>query len=149
MLLLESDVTSMAFVSCSLWSYFIPRFTEVSQWQDVLEQCLQAVENEIAKLTEEKCATERELESLTLQLNTAAQCIRQRDSRYGNDLVLSDEGDSELKNVRNSFIYINFEDFHSGECLDCGLLDCDMAYSWKQKPMFHRDIIYILVFHDG
>ncbi|XP_023703797.1 tektin-B1 isoform X3 [Cryptotermes secundus] len=74
------------------------RFTEVSQWQDVLEQCLQAVENEIAKLTEEKCATERELESLTLQLNTVAECIRQRDSRYGNDLVLSDEGDSELKN---------------------------------------------------
>jgi tektin-2 len=78
----------------------------VSQWQDVLEQCLQAVENEIIKLAEEKCATERELESLTLQLNTVADCIRQRDRRFGNSLVLLDEGDSELNNVRNYFIYI-------------------------------------------
>jgi hypothetical protein len=117
----------MAFVLSSIWAYLIPRFTEVSHWQDVLEQCLQAVENEIAKLTEEKSATERELEALTLQLNTVAECIRQRDGRYGNDLLLSDEGDTELKNVRIYFIYVSFEGLHIGECLGCGLLDCDMA----------------------
>lgn len=94
----------------------IPRFTEVSHWKDVLEQCLQAVGNEITKLSEEKYATERELESLTAQLNTTAECIRQRDSRYGNDLVLSDEGDSELKNVSSSFLY-KCSGFHSGESL--------------------------------
>jgi tektin-2 len=78
----------------------------VSHWKDVLVQSLQTVENEITKLSEEKCATERDLESLTGQLNTTMECIRQRDSRYGNDLVLSDEGDTELKNVRSSFFYI-------------------------------------------
>jgi tektin-2 len=83
----------------------------VSQWQNILEQCLQAVENEMKKLSEEKCATERELESLTAQLNTTAECIRQRDSRYGNDLLLLDDGDSELKNVSTSFIYVSFQVF--------------------------------------
>jgi hypothetical protein len=79
--------------------YFIPRVTEVSQWQEVLEQRLQIVEGEIAELTKEKAATERELESLAADLNTVAGCIRQRDSRYGNDLVSLDEGNVELKNV--------------------------------------------------
>ncbi|KDR14917.1 Tektin-B1 [Zootermopsis nevadensis] len=73
------------------------RVTELSRWQEVLEQCLQAVENETAKLTEEKAITERELEFLVTHLNTVAECIRQRDKRYGNDLVLSDKGDAELK----------------------------------------------------
>jgi tektin-2 len=85
--------------------HFIPRVTELSRWQEVLEKCLQAVKNETAKLTEEKAATERELESLVAHLNIVAECIRQRDSRYGNDLVLFDQGDAELKNVSNSFIF--------------------------------------------
>jgi tektin-2 len=102
--------------------YLIPRAAEVTRWQHVLEQCLQAIENEIAELTEEKSATERELESLTIQLNTVAECIRQRDSRYGNDLVLLDEGDAELKNVSNSFISVSSEIFTVVECLDCGFL---------------------------
>ena len=75
------------------------RVTEVSRWYEVLEQCLQAVNNEIAKLSDEKNETERELENLGNQLSITAECIRQRDSRYGNDLVLLDEGDAELKNV--------------------------------------------------
>jgi tektin-2 len=83
--------------------YFIPRVTEVSRWQDVLEQSLLSVKNEMAKLREEKVATERELESLAVHLNTVADCIRQRDRRYGSDLVLMDEGDVELKNVSNFF----------------------------------------------
>ncbi|PSN41225.1 Tektin-2 [Blattella germanica] len=74
------------------------RVTEVTRWFEVLDQCLQAVNNEIEKLSDEKNATERELEHLGNQLTITAECIRQRDSRYGNDLVLLDEGDAELKN---------------------------------------------------
>jgi tektin-2 len=85
--------------------HFIHRVTEVSRWQEVLERSLHAVENETAKLTEEKAATERELESLSVHLNTVAECMRQRDSRYGNDLVRFDQGDVELKNVSNSSVF--------------------------------------------
>lgn len=84
---------------------FLPRVAEVSQWQDVLEQCLLSVKNEITKLREEKAATERELESLAVPLNTVADCIRQRDRRYGSDLVLMDKGDVQLKNV-SIFLFV-------------------------------------------
>jgi tektin-2 len=88
-------------------THFIPRVTELSRWQEVLEQCLQAVKNEMAKLTEEKGATERELESLVTPLNILAECIRQRDSRYGNDLVRFDQADAELKNVILLFLKLH------------------------------------------
>jgi tektin-2 len=101
--------------------YFFSRVTEVSRWQDVLEQCLLSVKKEIAKLREEKAATERELESLGVHLNTVADCIRQRDRRYGSDLVLMDEGDVELKNVSDVFIHMKVACFHS----DVSLLECD------------------------
>jgi hypothetical protein len=94
----------IALVTCSLQMYFPPRVTEVSRWQEVLEQCLLSVKNEIAKLREEKAATERELESLAVHLNTAADCIRQRDRRYGSDLVLMDKGDVQLRKVSIFFL---------------------------------------------
>jgi len=96
----------IALVTCSLQMYFLPRVTEVSRWQEVLEQCLLSVKNETAKLREEKAATERELESLAVPLNTVANCIRQRDRRYGSDLVLMDKGDVQLKNVSNFLLFI-------------------------------------------
>ena len=93
----------IALVTCSLPMFFLSRVTEVSRWQEVLEQCLLSVKNEREKLREEKAATERELESLAVHLNTVADCIRQRDRRYGSDLVLMDKGDVQLKNVSNFF----------------------------------------------
>jgi tektin-2 len=87
----------------------------------VLEQCLLSVKNEITKLRDEKAATERELESLAVHLNTVADCIRQRDRRYGNDLVLMDAGDVELKNVSNFLFLCKFSCFHG----DVSLLGCD------------------------
>lgn len=96
----------IAFVMYSLQMYFLPRVTEVSRWQDVLEKCLLSIKNEIAKLREEKAATERELESVAVHLNTVADCIRQRDRRYGSDLVFMDKADVQLKNVSNFFVFI-------------------------------------------
>jgi tektin-2 len=91
--------------------YFLLRVTEVSRWQEVLEQCLLAVKNETAKLRDEKAATERQLESLAVHLNTAANCIRQRDRRYGSDLVLMDKGDVQLKKV-SIFLFYFYESVH-------------------------------------
>ncbi|XP_067001618.1 tektin-B1 [Anabrus simplex] len=73
------------------------RVTEVTRWRDVLQQCLNSVDDEIRKLTEEKSTTERTLEYLNSPLSVIAESLAMRDARSGADLV-QDEGDIEIKN---------------------------------------------------
>nr|CAD7593296.1 unnamed protein product [Timema genevievae] len=73
------------------------RVVEMSRWKEVLQQCLTAVEGEIAKLADEKAQTERELENLNEAFNVLAECMTLRDGRQGADLV-QDQAYMELKN---------------------------------------------------
>ncbi|KAG8311469.1 tektin 2 (testicular) [Homalodisca vitripennis] len=61
-----------------------------------MNNCLEAVEKEIADLTTEKEITESEIENLNLNFTLANECLSMRDQRGGADLC-RDEAETELK----------------------------------------------------
>lgn len=74
------------------------RVTEVSRWQDIMNNCLQAIEQEIADMASEKAITEAETEALNLNFTLVNECLTMRDQRGGSDLC-RDEAEVELKHV--------------------------------------------------
>lgn len=77
------------------------RITELGRWKETLEEQLKRIESDIKSLTDEKAATERELDFLDIHLSIISECITARDARGGSELTY-DDADTELKKVTNS-----------------------------------------------
>lgn len=74
------------------------RITELTRWRNEFQACFDRVNKESQLLKDEKNATERELDSLTIFIGIVSECISMRDSRLGAEITY-DEGDTELKRV--------------------------------------------------
>ncbi|CAG9773184.1 unnamed protein product [Ceutorhynchus assimilis] len=72
------------------------RVTELDRWKEMLEACLQRIDEEVKLLKDEKFETEKEIERLAVAAAVVAECISMRDNRQGGELTY-DEGDTELK----------------------------------------------------
>ena len=66
------------------------RIEDIRKWKDIMEDCLNRINREIALLTEAKDTTEAELAALEIPLEVANENLTMRDSRKGIDLVRDD-----------------------------------------------------------
>ncbi|KAK9502819.1 hypothetical protein O3M35_011521 [Rhynocoris fuscipes] len=72
------------------------RLREVMVWRETIYGSIKAIEVEIAKMKEEKEATENEIEYLQMGFGLVNECLTQRDQRGGADLC-TDDAEMELK----------------------------------------------------
>jgi len=72
------------------------RINDIEQWRQTLKKTLDDIDEEIAKLTNDKDEAERALEAKALPLDVATECLTLRDGRRKIDIV-DDEANSELK----------------------------------------------------
>ncbi|XP_061399442.1 tektin-B1 [Musca vetustissima] len=73
------------------------RISEINQWRSSIKLTLERIEREMKLLSEEKAATERELEAMQTPISIIGECLTMRDCRLGAEITY-DDADTEIKN---------------------------------------------------